>query len=115
MFSVKVPWIRFTGLRAFTHSLGGGSLSPASPPLLALHLPVGARCPHGSYFDSHAYACGLESGLGHCAYGTFGKSLHPVVLCPVWPMSEDACAWCRCRDLRSAESYASSAQPQPVK
>ena len=25
--------------------------------------------------DSYAHACGFESGLGHCAYGTFGKSL----------------------------------------
>ena len=24
-------------------------------------------------FDSYAYACGLESDLGHCAYGTFGR------------------------------------------
>ena len=45
-------------------------------------------------FDSYAYACGFESGLGHGAYGTLGKSPHPVVLCPVSPMSEDACAWC---------------------
>ena len=55
-------------------------------------------------FDSYAYACGFESALGHGAYGTLGKSPHPVVLCPVSPMSEDACAWCQCRDLRSAES-----------
>ena len=45
-------------------------------------------------FHSYAYACGFESGLGHGAYGTLGKSPHPVVLCPVSPMSEDACAWC---------------------
>ena len=46
--------------------------------------------------DSYAYACGFESRLrlGHGAYGTFGKFPHPVVLCPVSPMSEDACAWC---------------------
>ena len=50
---------------------------------------VGALCE-----DSYAYACGFESGLGHGAYGTLGKSPHPVVLCPVSPMSEDACAWC---------------------
>ena len=31
-------------------------------------------------FDSYAYACGFESGLGHGAYGTLGKSPHPVVL-----------------------------------
>ena len=45
-------------------------------------------------FASYAYACGFESGLGHGAYRTLGKSPHPVVLCPVSPMSEDACAWC---------------------
>ena len=42
--------------------------------------------------DSYAYACGLESSLWHCTYGSFGKSLHPVVLCLVSPMSEDVCA-----------------------
>ena len=64
------------------------------------------RYSHGSFFkwargglmvrnfDSYAYACGFESGLGHGAYGTLGKSPHPVVLCPVSPTSEDACAWC---------------------
>ena len=46
------------------------------------------------YFNSYAYACEFESGLGHCAYWTIGKSPHPVVLCSVSPMSEDACAWC---------------------
>ena len=45
-------------------------------------------------FDSYAYACGFQSGVGHGAYGTLGKSPHPVVLCPVSPTSEDACAWC---------------------
>ena len=55
-------------------------------------------------FDSYAYACGFESGLGHRAYGTFGRSLHPVVLCPVSSTSDCPCAWCWCRDLRSAES-----------
>ena len=44
-------------------------------------------------FDSYAYACGFESRLGHGAYGTLGKSPHPVIICPVSPMSEDACAW----------------------
>ena len=45
-------------------------------------------------FDSYAYTCGFESGLGHCAYGTLGKSPNPVVLCPVSPISEDACPSC---------------------
>ena len=67
-------------------------------------------------FDSYAYACGFESGLGHGAYGTLGKSPHPVVLCPVSPMSED----CVCLVLMSRPKvggimYAPSAQPQPVK
>ena len=30
----------------------------------------------------------------HCSYGTFGKSLHPVVFRPISPMFEDSCAWC---------------------
>ena len=42
--------------------------------------------------DSSAYACGFESGLGHCVYRTFGKVLHHAVLCLVSPTSEDACA-----------------------
>ena len=41
-------------------------------------------------FDSYANAGGFESGLRHGEYGTLGKSPHPVVLCPVSPMSEEA-------------------------
>ena len=45
-------------------------------------------------FDSYAYACRFESRLGHGANGTLGKFPHPVVICPVSPMSEDVCALC---------------------
>ena len=42
-------------------------------------------------FDSYVYACGFESGLGNCAYGTLGKPPYPVVLCTVSPMSRCVC------------------------
>ena len=42
-------------------------------------------------FDSYTYACEFESGLEHCVYRTFGKSLHPVALCLVLLTSEDTC------------------------
>ena len=41
----------------------------------------------------HMHA-GSSPDWGTVRTGTLGKSPHPVVLCPVSPMSEDACAWC---------------------
>ena len=65
---------------------------------MGLHHFEGVQCyPHTMCpiavcnFVSYAYACRFKSSLGHCAYETFGKSLHLVVLCPISPTSEDAC------------------------
>ena len=46
----------------------------------------------GRYSNLHTHAGSSPTCKGHCACGTYGKSLHPVVLCLVMPTTEDACA-----------------------
>ena len=69
-------------------------------------------------FVSCTSACGFESGLGHCAHGTLGTSIHVVILVPCrqrLKMSVLDVVMLMSRPKVGRIMYASSTQPQPLK